>query len=182
MAEITRRDFFKIAGVTAAAVAAGNFGISEAAKNKSLKITTQAPVVGSKLVENGAKGSTAKVYFTKNINADSLIKLYNLINDEIYGKVAIKLHTGEAHGPNILPRDMVQKFQTQIPNSSIVDTNTMYPGDRDSTEKHRETLKINGWTFCDVDIMDADGGISLPVRNYIHLPEVSMGKNIINYD
>ena len=182
MVEITRRDFFKLAGVTAAATAAGNFGITEAAKSKTMKIARQAPVVGSKLVESGASGSTAKVYFTKNIDADHLIKLYNLINDEIYGKVAIKLHTGEAHGPNILPRDMVQKFQAQIPNSNIVETNTMYPGDRDSTEKHRETLKINGWTFCDVDIMDADGGISLPVRNYIHLPEVSMGKNIVNYD
>ena len=90
-----------------------------------------------------------------------------LISDEIYGKVAIKLHTGEQHGPNILPRDMVQAFQAHIPNSSIVETNTMYPGDRDTTEKHRETLRINGWTFCPVDIMDENGAISLPVRNYL---------------
>ena len=58
----------------------------------------------------------------------------------------------------------------------------MYPGDRDTTEKHRETLRVNGWTFCDVDIMDEDGGIMLPVRNYLHLPEVSMGAHIVNYD
>ena len=56
MAEITRRDFFKLAGVTAAAAAAGNFGITEAAKRKTVKIVRQAPVVGSKLVESGAIG------------------------------------------------------------------------------------------------------------------------------
>ena len=56
---------------------------------------------------------TSQVYFTKKIDANSLIKLYNLINGEIYGKVGIKLHMGEPHEPNILPRDMVQKFQAQ---------------------------------------------------------------------
>lgn len=65
----------------------------------------QAPVVGCERVTGDVAGSRAKVYFTKHIDAEHLIQLYKLINDEIYGKVAIKLHTGEKHGPNILPRE-----------------------------------------------------------------------------
>lgn len=110
------------------------------------------PVIGSKRVEPGKyKGSAAKVFFSPIIDAEHLIKLYNLVNSEIYGKVAIKLHTGEKHGPNILPRDLVQALQATIPNSNIVETNTLYEGDRYTTESHRETIKVNGWTFCPVD-------------------------------
>jgi len=143
----------------------------------------QAPIIGSKNV-TGEKfsGSAAKVYFTKKIDADHLIKLYKMIDENIFGKVAIKLHTGEKHGPNILPRDMVQAFQAQIPNSAIVECNTLYEGDRDTTEKHRETLKINGWTFCPVDIMDEDGEINFPVTNGLHLKYVTMGGHLADYD
>ena len=120
--------------------------------------------------------------FRSIIDAEHLIKLYNLVNSEIYGKVAIKLHTGEKHGPNILPRDLVQALQATIPNSNIVETNTLYEGDRYTTESHRETIKVNGWTFCPVDIMDEDGFVNLPVNGGFHLKEVAMGKNIVNYD
>ena len=144
----------------------------------------QAPVVGSKNVTGeNYSGTAAKVYFTKTIDSEHLIKLYKLINENIFGKVAIKLHTGEKHGPNILPRDMVRDFQAQVPNSKIVECNTLYEGDRYTTEGHLETLKVNGWTFCDVDIMDADGKVAdLPVRNPFHLKYVSMGAHIVNYD
>lgn len=171
-----RRDFLKSAGLATAVLATG--GIMNINK-----ICAQAPVVGSSRVsQTTAAGSHAKVYFTRHIDAEHLIKLYNLINEAIYGKVAIKLHTGEKHGPNILPRDMVRAFQQQIPNSTIVETNTLYHGDRYTTEGHRETLQINGWTFCPVDIMDENGTVMLPVRNGKHFKEVSMGKNIVNYD
>ena len=144
----------------------------------------QAPVVGSKNVTGeNYSGTAAKVYFTKTIDSAHLIKLYKLINENIFGKVAIKLHTGEKHGPNILPRDMVRDFQAQVPNSKIVECNTLYEGDRYTTEGHLETLKVNGWTFCDVDIMDADGKVAdLPVRNPFHLKYVSMGAHIVDYD
>ena len=89
------------------------------------------PVIGSKRVEPGKyKGSAAKVFFSPIIDAEHLIKLYNLVNSEIYGRVAIKLHTGEKHGPNILPRDLVKALQETIPDSNIVETNTLYEGDR----------------------------------------------------
>ena len=144
----------------------------------------QAPVIGSKNVTGeNYSGTAAKVYFTKTIDAEHLIKLYNKINENIYGKVAIKLHTGEKHGPNILPRDMVKAFQAQVPNSAIVECNTLYHGDRFDTKGHRETLEVNGWTFCDVDIMDEDDKtVVLPVRNGLHLKEVDMGAHMTNYD
>lgn len=142
----------------------------------------QAPVVGSKRVNAGAEGSVAKVYFSPVIDAASLIKLYNLVNEGIVGKVAIKVHTGEKNGPNILPRDLVQELQATIPNSAIVETNTLYEGDRYSTKGHRETLKVNGWTFCPVDIMDEHGDVNLPVQGGFHLKEVAMGKGITDYD
>ena len=122
------------------------------------------------------------MYFTPHIDAEHLRKLYAMINGHIYGNVAIKLHTGEKNGPNILPRDMVRAFQSQIPNSTIVETNTLYKGDRFTTESHRETLKVNGWDFCPVDIMDAEGDVSLPVRGGLRLKEVAMGGHIVNYD
>ena len=183
--DITRRDLIKMAGVAAVGATVGNLG----GKNKmteaknSIKIT-QAPVIGSKNVTGtNYEGSAAKVYFTKKIDAEHLIKLYKMINENIFGKVGIKLHTGEKNGPNILPRDMVQTFQAQIPNSKIVECNTLYHGDRFTTEGHRETLKVNGWNFCDVDIMDEnDKTVDLPVRNGFHLKEVAMGANLVNYD
>lgn len=144
---------------------------------------TQAPVIGSTYVtKNESNGSCAKVYFTKNIDSEHLIKLYDLINEGIYGKVAIKIHTGEPHGPNILPQAMVKAFQANVPDSAVVETNTLYQGGRYTTEDHRKTLETNGWTFCPVDILDEEGDVSLPVRGGKHLKEVAMGGHITNYD
>lgn len=175
MKYLSRRDFFKLAGVTAAGVALSGVGLTD--------LLAQAPVVGAADVTGKATaGSRAKVYFTKHIDAAHLIQLYDKINEGIYGKVAVKLHTGEKHGPNILPRDMVKDFMAHIPDSTIVETNTLYAGDRYTTEGHRETLKVNGWTFCPVDIMDEFGDVNLPVRGGKHLKEVAMGGHIVNYD
>ncbi|MCQ2367240.1 MAG: DUF362 domain-containing protein [Akkermansia sp.] len=123
-----------------------------------------------------------KVYFTRELTPEALVKLYKLVNADITGRVAIKLHTGEKHGPNIIPRDMAMALQREIPNSAIVETNTLYEGDRYTTEQHRETLKVNGWDFCPVDILDAEGTVNLPVKGGKHFKEVSMGGHITNYD
>ena len=181
--EISRRELFKMAGIAAVGAAVGQFNVAQAAKSKKILKLNAAPVVGSKNV-TGQKfsGTAAKVYFTDKIDAPHLIKLYNMINGEIFGKVGIKLHTGEPQGPNILPRDMVRAFQAQVPNSNIIETNTLYGGARYTTEGHRETLQTNGWNFCDVDIMDEFGGVNLPVRGGLHLQEVEMGKTLVDYD
>lgn len=155
---VSRKDFLKLAGAAAGGA------------------------LGETAVKDTQKMERAKVYFSKVIDAEHLNKLYDLIKGEITGKVAIKLHTGERHGPNILPREMVKAFQARIPDSTIVETNTLYHGDRHTTEDHRKTLEINGWTFCPVDIMDAEGTVMLPVKGGRHFTEVSMGKNTLNYD
>lgn len=176
----SRRDFLGksllIAGAAATAPLIG--GMLDSARAEGA-----APVTGSKKVAGpGARGSVAKVYFSPVIDEASLIKLYNLVNEGIIGKVAIKLHTGERNGPNILPRELVRELQATIPNSAIVETNTLYEGDRDTTEKHRETLKVNGWTFCPVDILDEHGDAVLPVSGGFRLKEVNVGKGLMDYD
>ena len=111
------------------------------------------------------------------------MKIYERIQEHVKGKVAIKLHTGEQHGPNIIPRPWVKKLvDEKLPEATIVETNTYYEGDRYTTDKHLETLKVNGWTFCPVDIMDADGTVDLPVKNGKWFDHMTMGKNIMNYD
>ena len=140
-------------------------------------------MIGSKNVTGlDVPGSRAKVFFTPVIDAEHLFKLYRRVNEGIYGRTAIKLHTGEKNGPNILPHDLVRDFQSRVPNSNIVETNTLYEGDRYTTEGHRETLKVNGWDFCPVDIMDEEGTVMLPVRGGKHFKEISMGGHIVNYD
>lgn len=176
MKEINRRDFVKMTGAAAVGLALSQFpGMGKA--------VAQAPVIGSTYVPKGdGNGSCAKVYFTKHIDAEHLIRLYDIINEGIYGNVAIKIHTGEPYGPNILPQSMVKAFQSHVPNSTLVETNTLYQGKRYTTEDHRKTLETNGWTFCPVDIMDEEGDVSLPVRGGKHLQEVAMGGHITNYD
>ena len=109
------------------------------------------------------------MYFSPVIDSASLIKLYNLVNGGIYGKTAIKAYTGEPDGPDILPRDMAAALQKTIPNSAIVETNTLYEGGRYTTEDHGKPLEVNGRTFCPVDILDAEGDIKFPVRDAFHL-------------
>ena len=179
---ISRRDFMKKAGMAALGLSLVEFS-GLAAGCGGAKAADGKTTAAAKPVETTpTSAEKAKVYFTDKIDAEHLIRLYQKVNAEIQGKVAVKLPTGKPHGPNILPRDMVKAFQAAIPNSVIVETNTMYVGDRDTTEKHRKTLEINGWTFCPVDIMDEEGTVMLPVRNYLHLPEVSMGSHLLNYD
>lgn len=129
-----------------------------------------------------AAPAPAKVYFTRDISPAGLLRLYKLVNADITGRVAIKWHSGEKHGPNIIPRDMVKALQESIPDSNLVETNTLYEGDRYTTEQHRETLKVNGWDFCHVDIMDEEGTVLLPVKGGRHFKEMSMGGHIVNYD
>ena len=128
-------------------------------------------------------GEKSLVYFTRDLSAEGLLKLYDRVSEGLTGKVGIKLHTGEPHGPNIIPRPWVEKLiQEKLPQAAIVETNTYYAGDRYTTEQHRKTLEVNGWTFCPVDIMDEEGTIMLPVQGGKWFKEMSMGKNIQKYD
>jgi hypothetical protein len=77
---------------------------------------------------------------------------------------------------------MVKALQQHIPNSNLVETNTLYKGKRYTTTDHRETIKINGWDFCPVDIMDEDGAVMIPVKGGKHFKEMSVGKHMLHYD
>ena len=128
-------------------------------------------------------GEESVVYFTRDLSPEGLQKLYERVNGKMIGKIGIKLHTGEQHGPNIIPRPWVENLiQKDIPDGTIVETNTYYEGDRYTAEKHRETLKVNGWTFCPVDIMDEEGTVDLPVKDGKWFDHMTMGSHIVNYD
>lgn len=129
------------------------------------------------------KGEKSVVYFTRDLSPAGLKKIYDRVSAGIEGKVAIKLHTGEAEGPNIIPRPWVKElYADKLPEATIIETNTYYEGSRYTTEEHRKTLEINGWTFCPVDITDADGVAALPVRGGKWFEEMHVGKNMLNYD
>ncbi|MBQ7476372.1 MAG: DUF362 domain-containing protein [Selenomonadaceae bacterium] len=176
--DLTRRRFVKMAGI--AAVSAGFFGLagltSGCGEAKSSAVNKSADVA-EKIV-----GEKSKVYFTKNIDVNHLIQLYDKVSENISGKVAIKLHSGEPHGPNIIPPSMVQPFQAHIPNSTIIEANTAYGSARRSTAAHRKTLQTNGWDFSTVDIIDEDGDVDFPVNGGLHLKKVAVGSHLANYD
>ncbi len=123
------------------------------------------------------------VYFTRDLSSEGLIKIYDRVSGNLGGKVAVKLHTGEKKGPNIIPGEWVKElFDKRLDDAKIVETNTYYQGDRYTTEQHRETLKVNGWTFAPVDIMDEEATASLPVSGGKWFKEMYVGKNMLSYD
>ena len=90
-------------------------------------------------------GNESIVYFTRDLSAQGFARAYEQVNGNIHGKVGLKLHTGEQHGPNILPRDWVKSLREKEPelqDSHIIETNAYYEGDRYTTEQHRKTLEL----------------------------------------
>ena len=129
------------------------------------------------------KGAESIVYFTRDLSPEGLLKVYDKVSSVLEGKIAVKLHTGEKDGPNIIPRPWVKElFEKRLQNAAIVETNTYYEGDRYTTEQHLETLQVNGWTFAPVDIMDAEGTVDLPVRGGKWFDHMTLGKDLVNYD
>ena len=129
------------------------------------------------------KGDKSVVYFTRDLSPQGLLKIYDRVCAGLEGKIAIKLHTGEPEGPNIIPRPWVKELcEKRLPDATIIETNTYYEGPRDNTEGHRKTLEVNGWTFCPVDITDADGVTTLPVEGGKWFTEMHVGKTLPSYD
>ena len=128
-------------------------------------------------------GNESIVYFTRNLSAEGLIKAYEQVSANIEGRVGVKLHTGEQNGPNIIPHKWVEALiRKDLPDASIVETNTYYVGDRYTTEQHRQTLKVNGWTFCPVDIMDEEDTLTLPVVGGKWFKKMAVGSHLPNYN
>ncbi len=128
-------------------------------------------------------GAESTVYFTGDLSPEGLARIFDRVGVKLSGKVGIKLHTGEKNGPNIIPRPWVKRLvDEKLPDAAIIETNSYYMGDRYTTARHRETLEVNGWTFCPVDILDEEGTVMLPISGGKWFREMSVGKNLANYD
>ena len=128
-------------------------------------------------------GEESVVYFTNDLSAEGLLRLFDRVGARLKGKVGVKLHTGEKDGPNIIPRPWVKKLiDERLRDAAIVETNTYYEGDRYTTPQHRQTIAQNGWTFCPVDILDENGVARLPVHGGKWFSEMSMGQHLLCYD
>jgi len=129
------------------------------------------------------KGNESVVYFTRSLSAEGLIRAYEQVSGHINGHVGVKLHTGEPKGPNIIPSEWVRDLMAKdLKGANIIETNTYYEGDRYTTDRHRKTLEVNGWTFCPVDIMDEQGTTTLPIVGGKWLKKMSVGSHLTNYD
>lgn len=124
----------------------------------------------------------SKVYFTKEITPESLIKIYEALGKDLKGKVAVKISTGEPGGHNFLNPNLIKDLVTKL-NSTIVECNTAYSGRRSSTEEHWKAIKEHGFLdIARVDIMDEEGDMPIPVENGFHLKENYVGAHLKNYD
>ena len=124
-----------------------------------------------------------KVYFTKDVRKDSLVKIYKALNKELFGKIAVKLHSGEKGNKNYLRPSYVEELVNYV-HGTVVECNTAYPGARNTTEKHRHLMDEHEWTkYFNVDIMDSEGpDLVLEIPNGKQIKKNFVGKHIANYD
>ncbi len=125
----------------------------------------------------------SKVYFTKTITPEKVIEMYKATGRELTGKVAAKVHSGEAGNQNFL-RPEVWKPVIDFVKGTVVECNTAYDGQRNTSAKHMKLMKSHGWTeFFDVDLMDAEGpDLELEISNGLAIKKNYVGKNMANYD
>ena len=125
----------------------------------------------------------AKVYFTKEINADSLLKIYDKLGVKLEGNVGVKVSTGEKGAKGYLKADLIKPLVDKL-NGTIIECNTAYPGARNNAKEHLELAKEHG--FFDmgkgVEIMDSDGEFKISVKNGKHLKYDLIGEGFKKYD
>ena len=124
-----------------------------------------------------------KVYFSRTITPEKVVELYGLLGVELPGKVAIKVHSGEVGNQNFLHPDFWAPMVDQL-HGTVVECNTAYDGERNTTEKHLRAIAQHGWNdYFDVDLMDAEGpDLELPIPNGLRLKKNFVGKNLAKYD
>ena len=125
----------------------------------------------------------SKVYFTKEITPESVVKMYETLGKELPGKVAVKLHSGEKGNQNYLRPEFVKAIVERV-NGTVVECNTAYDGARNTTERHEKLMEEHGWSkYFTVDIMDGEGPDKvLEIPNGKVIQKDYVGKNIENYD
>ena len=124
-----------------------------------------------------------KVYFSKNISKEQAVKMYKLLGIDLPGNVAIKVHSGEEGNQNYLHPEFYENIVNEL-NGTIVECNTAYSGERNTTEKHIKLLDNHGWSkYFKVDLLDSEEpDFIVKIPNGIVLKENHLGKNINNYD
>ena len=125
----------------------------------------------------------SKVYFTKEITPESIVKIYDVLGKKLEGKVAVKLHSGERGNQNFIRPEMVKNIVEHV-NGTVVECNTAYAGARNSTEKHKKLIEEHGWNkYFTVDLLDAEGpDLELDIPNGRVIKENYVGKDLVNYD
>lgn len=123
-----------------------------------------------------------KVYFTKNITSENMIKMYEALGNHLPGKVAVKLHSGEVGNQNFIRPPFLKPVIKHV-NGTIVECNTAYEGKRNTTEEHWNTMKLHGWTeIAPVDIMDSEDELILDIPNGKRIQKNYVGGHMANYD
>ncbi len=126
---------------------------------------------------------SAKVYFSKTITPEKVLELYQLLGKELPGRVAIKVHSGEKGNQNFLRPDFWKPVIDRV-GGTVVECNTAYEGERNTTEKHKRLIADHGWdSYFKVDIMDGEGPdlkLEIPDGKVIH--ENYVGRHLENYD
>ncbi len=123
-----------------------------------------------------------KVYFTRNISSENIVKLYEMLNIDLKGKVAVKVHSGERGNQNYLRPEFLKPMIDYV-NGVVVECNTAYDGARDTTKKHEELMKEHEWSkYFDVDIMDSEGDFTLDIPNGKVIKKNYVGTHLKNYD
>ena len=186
---VSRRSFVKGAFGAGLSIAAGSVLIGCAAQAPSGNPSARS---GSSNVERTNESdveadlanevSDSQVFFTTEISPDGIDKVWSALGAATLGNVAVKLSTGEPGGHNFLQPSLIGDFVRKL-GATIVECNTAYGGARSSTESHLRAAADHGFTaIADVDIMDADGQMRIPVVGGSHLTEDVVGANLANYD
>ena len=125
----------------------------------------------------------SKVYFTKNITPENVLKLFLMLDKELPGKVAIKVHSGEVGNQNFLRPDFWEPIVKHV-GGTVVECNTAYEGERNTTEKHLKAIEKHSWNqYFDFDLLDAEGpDIELEIPKGKVIQKNYIGKNAANYD
>lgn len=125
----------------------------------------------------------AKVYFTKELTPESVVKMFRILNKKLPGKVAVKVHSGEEGNQNYL-RPEFMKPMVEYVNGTIVECNTAYDGERNSSKKHKKLLENHGWSrIFNVDLLDENGpDLELKIPNGKILKQNFVGRDLVNYD
>ena len=125
----------------------------------------------------------SKVYYCEEVSPEKLVEMYKLLGKELTGNVAVKVHSGEEGNQNYLKPEFMKPIIDYV-KGTVVECNTAYQGERNTTEKHLKTIERHGWNeLFNVDLLDSEEpDFVVPVENGIHLKEDYLGKKIVNYD